>query len=209
MKKLIGLLTIILLTLVGVSCNSGPGKKLKEAKEQASDIGNIVKNMDDLEEATKENSKRVEELKKITPFTNDKMTGWMPQELNGMKRASYSVSSAIGTSQGDLRFENEAKDKSVTITIIDGAGEVGSNFYSSQVLMMETLKNMSSESDDRTEKVVKRGGNLAYETYYKSENRSTIQVVLEDRFIVSVEGQGLKPDEAWSAIEKLNFKGLI
>lgn len=209
MKKLSGALIIVLMALVVVSCNSGPGKKLKEAKEQASDIGNIVKNLDDLEEKTKDNSARVEELKKITPFTNEKMTGWMPEELNGMKRASYSVSSAIGTSQCDLRFENEAKDKSITVTIIDGAGEVGSNFYSSQVLMMETLKNMSSESDDKTEKVVKRNGSLTYETYYKSENRSYIQVVMEDRFIVSVDAQGMNPDETWAAIEKINFKGLI
>ena len=209
MKKIISILVIIALSIVAVSCNKGPGKKIKEAKEQAGNMNDIVKNLQDLEKTSDENTARVEELKKMVPFSNEKMTSWMPNELGDLKRASYSVSSAIGTSQGDMVFENEARDKSLSVSILDGAGEVGSSIYSTQYLMMQTLKNMSSESDNKTEKVVNRNGNLSYETYYKTENRSTIQVILEDRFIVNVEGQGMTPDETWANIDKLKIKGLL
>lgn len=205
MRKSISFLTIFSLSLIfGLSaCNSKAGKKIKESKEKISNASSMVKSLSKMEENMNELGKDAEELKDVEPFNNDRFQNWMPERLDGMKRTSYEFTSSMG-SQGKMNFEDENGDRSFKVTIIDGAGEMGSVVYASQGFITGFMDDYHSESDTKLERVVKRKDGKALETYYKEENSSEIKAVVANRFIVTARSNHMNVDETWRLIDQLN-----
>ena len=205
MKRILSyLIAVMLVSTVMISCNSGPGKKLKEAKEKVQTTSRAVKGMSKMEKESDDIGKRVEALSKQAPFTNDKFKKWMPEQINGMKRTSFEFTSTMGN-QGRMSYEDEIdNNKKIKVSVIDGAGEMGSVIYASQAFLTGFMDNYETESESKTEKIVERKGKKAMETFYKKDNKCEIKTVVDDRFIVIVESDGMSIDETWNAIDKLN-----
>ena len=58
------LIAVMLVSTVMISCNSGPGKKLKEAKEKVQTTSRAVKGMSKMEKESDDIGKRVEANKR-------------------------------------------------------------------------------------------------------------------------------------------------
>lgn len=204
MRKSISFLTILTLALnFGISsCKSDARKKIKETREKMSNTKNMVKSLSKMEENMNQLGKDAEGLKNIDPFNNERFQNWMPERLDGMKRTSYEFTSSMG-SQGKMNFEDENGDRSFQVTIIDGAGEMGSAVYASQGFITGFMDDYHSESDTKVERVVKRKDGKALETYYKEENSSEIKAVVDNRFIVIAQSSHMNVDETWKLIDQL------
>ena len=126
---------------------------------------------------------KVEELKKLPPVSTETMKSFFPEEVGGMKRSSYNVSSAMGYAVGNAEYRKDDNVK-YDVGIYDCAGEAGAVFYYSSWVDM----NMQTESDEGYTKTVTYNGAKALETYTKSNNRYTLHFLSGERFWVMLEG---------------------
>lgn len=188
-----------------LSCKGETFEKINDAKNQISNTGKVVSNLSNMEESAKHVESRMEELKNIKPITSDEFKNWMPESLKDLVRNSYKFNTALGAT-GNLNFSNE--DKSVEISIMDGAGEMGSALYASQNMFGAMYGGFESESDSKIESMEERDGISTIETYFKHENRSLIRFTAEERFIVNAEGENMSTDELYDYIRVLDIKKL-
>lgn len=104
---------------------------------------------------------------------------------------------------------NEANGKNIEISIFDGAGEDGAFRFANEANYTGTEKEGFEEKTDfEWYKVRKRDSEFSGEYYYKGDNSSKINTILEDRYIVSATGYKMSTDELWKYIESMNFKAL-
>ncbi|HYE55440.1 MAG TPA: hypothetical protein VD996_11365 [Chitinophagaceae bacterium] len=182
-KQLFPLFASIVLMM---ACNNAANKqeaenKTEEEKTESSDAstsgGGILS-------AANETEKRVEELKKLPPVSNETLKSYFPEEVMGMKRSSFNVSSAMGYAAGTAEYrKNDTTEYSVAI--YDCAGEAGAGFYSMSWL---AGMNMESENDNGYQKTVSFMGNKAIEGYSKSNHEHTLSFLSGERFWVTIEG---------------------
>ncbi|HKP32497.1 MAG TPA: hypothetical protein VJT83_07205 [Chitinophagaceae bacterium] len=149
-----------------------------------------------------ESQKRVDELKKIPPLTNDEMKALFPQEVMGMKRKSFSVNSAMGYASGEATYElNDSTHYKVTV--FDCAGEAGAGFYGMKVL---AGMNIEREDDNGYEKTINFKGSKAWESYRKNNNEYTLNLLDNERFWVAFEGENTGLDNLKTFANSFNFK---
>ncbi len=215
MKKTIYFLSFALFSvLLMVSCNRGPGKKLKEAKEKVETVRSMAKSISKLEERSEEMQSVAEELQAIDPFTKDQFKEWMPDKLGDLERTSFEFTSTMG-SNGSLKYKSTSdaddedyEERSLEINIIDGAGEMGAAVFAAQSFFTGFMDEYDSEDEYKSEQMVERNGAKALETYYKQNNKTEIKTTIANRFIVTVNAYNMKPDEAWKLIDKLKVEKL-
>jgi len=70
-------------------------------------------------------TKKVEELKKLTPLSLDQLKGLLPEELNGIKRTDYNTSSTMGYAVAEGTYKKD-DTTDMKVMIYDCAGEAGS-----------------------------------------------------------------------------------
>jgi hypothetical protein len=128
--------------------------------------------------------KRMEELKKMPPVSNETLKALFPTEVMGMKRSSFNVSSAMGYAVGTAEYRKD-DNTNYSVSLYDCAGEAGSAFYGMSYL---SRLNMEREDDNGYEKTVSYMGTNAIEAYDKSSNEHRLHFLGGDRFWVSVEG---------------------
>lgn len=215
MRKTISFVAVFALMFTLASCVGGARKKLKEAKENVSAAKNVVKGLSKMEKQAEQSKKDLAALQEVEPFTNEKFRNWMPDNLDGMTRTSFEFSSSMGN-QGKMSFKSEEADdsndnsqkKSLSITIIDGAGEMGALVFASQGFITGFIDDYYSESETKLERIVERKGNKALETYYKEKNSTEIKAVIESRYIVLADAKNMDVDDTWKLIDKLKIERL-
>jgi hypothetical protein len=146
--------------------------------------------------------KKIEELKKLTPLTLDQLKALLPAELNGIKQSNYNSSAMMGFS---LISADYKKDDTTTlkVSIYDCTGEAGASFYAATYW---TKMNYQQESSTEYTKTVELMGAKAVENYNKENNNSTLTYVANDRLLVVLTGENMKPEELKEAAQKLNLK---
>ena len=166
-----------------------------------------IKNMDKSEERTQMIKKRRGELEKITPIDNARFESWVPETLDDLKRTSIEFKSS--PVQGEVAYMNEANGKNIEISIFDGAGGDGAFRFAHEADFTGLNKEGFEEKTDfEIYQVKKRNGEYSGEYYYKGDNRSKLNTIIEDRYIVSATGYKMNPDELWKYVESMNFKDL-
>ena len=128
--------------------------------------------------------KRIEELQKLQPVSNETLKSFFPQEAMGLKRSSFNVSSAMGYAVGTADYKKD-DTTNYSVTIYDCAGQAGSAFYGISYL---SRLNMEREDDNGYEKTVNYNGNTAIELYNKGSNEHQLHFLSGDRFWVTVRG---------------------
>jgi hypothetical protein len=156
----------------------------------------------DLSTSTDAMNKKMEELKKLTPLTLDQLKGLLPEELNGIKRTSFTTNSTMGFAVAEAEYR---KDDSTVIKldIYDCAGEAGAGIYG---LNYWTKMNVQSESSDGYTKTIDFMGNRAVETYEKNNNQYTLTYAAIDRLLVVLSGRNTGIDALKDAGKSLNPK---
>lgn len=154
--------------------------------------------------ASEDMTKKMEDLKKLTPLTLDQLKALLPEELAGMKRSNFSANSAMGFALAEARYKgSEDDDKELKLVIWDCAGEAGAGFYS---LTYWTQFNMQSESDDGYTKSVSFNGGKAIEKYSKGSNEYDLTYTSGERLLVNISGRNVPLEVVKQAATGLNLK---
>jgi hypothetical protein len=143
-----------------------------------------VDNLSKMAEISEKSTVRIEELKKMTPISNEDLKSFFKEEAAGMKRNNFSVQNAMGYSVGEANYK---KNDSVEykIMINDCSGEMGSGLYS---LMMMTKLNIETENENGYEKTIDFMGKKALKSYQNTDQKCSLSYVEGERFWIQVEG---------------------
>lgn len=185
-----------------VSCKDNPvSKKIKETKDAVSNSTNAVQEMTKMQDDIKE-------LQETTPLTNEELKSWLPEEVEGMKRISYKAGQAgmMNISSIEAAYANEDKSKKFSISIIDGAGQVGA--AATAGIRMVMSQDFEEEDENGSRRTVTKKGKKAIEEYRSGNNKSKIQLMEGNRFYLEANGTNMDLDETWDAIEELNLEKL-
>ena len=192
----------LLVFSVFMSCKDNPvSKKIKETKEAVSNTTNAVEEMTKMQDD-------IQELQEITPLTNEELKSWLPDEVNGMKRISYKAGQAgmMGIASIEAAYANEDKSKKFTITIIDGAGQVGAAATAGMRMVMS--QDFEEETETGSRRTVTKNGTKAIEEYRSGNNNSTIQLMEGTRFYLEAKGNNMDLDETWDAVDEIDLDKL-
>jgi hypothetical protein len=152
--------------------------------------------------STDEMNKKMEELKKLTPYTLEQLKALLPAELNGIKQSNYNSSTAMGYALISADYKKD-DTTSLQVSVYDCAGEAGSAWYG-----MAYWSKMSFQQESSTEytKTIDFMGGKAVENYNNENKRSTLTFAANDRLLIVFTGDNMKPDELKEAAQKLNLK---
>lgn len=202
MRLLRSILPVTIILMVSCNNNKEKGKiSIKEGKGNTTATFD-VKSIEEIAKAAETSEDKIEELKKLTPLTDDQLKAMMPEELMGIKRTSVGASSISGTTSGTALYKSE-DGKELKLIIYDCAGEAGAGIYSLRYL---TSWNIQYEDENGYQKTIDINGQKAIENYVKSREEYSITFLSKDRFLVTVEGDKTDLDMVKQAANSLNLK---
>lgn len=201
MKKIIVLVSLLAI----IAC-----KKEEEKSEPGiMDAIEGVQSLNKAADAMKDYEKKIEELKKLEPISNEVYKQTLTETLGDLKRTSFNAgnTSAMGLSSGEAAYSDES-GKTVKVSIFDGAGEMGS----AVVQMTYLTLSMESESiqDTTTKKTETIDGIKCMTEDNTNPNNinSSITFIHNDRFNVTLEGSQMGLDELKPYIQKIDLSKL-
>jgi len=155
-----------------------------------------------MQSATTEMDKKIEELKKLTPLTLEELKALLPEEVNGIKQSNYNSSTMMGYAFAGADYKKD-ENTSMKIALYDCAGETGSAWYA---LNYWSKMNFQQESSTEYTKTIDFMGGKAVEQFNKESNHSTLTFSANDRLLIVLSGDNMKPEELKAAAEKMKFK---
>lgn len=199
---------ILMFCMIAIfSCNKN------EEKKDESGIMDTVEGIQNLNKATdalKGFEKRIEELKKLKPLSNEVYKNVFPESLDNLKRTNFNAggATAMGLSSAEATYEVESPNKSLKINIIDGAGESGSAIVNMAYLTMsmdsESIQNTNTKKTETID-----GIKCMTENDTDPNNKhSSITYLYKERYSITMEGNQMELDELKSFIKKIDFSKL-
>lgn len=144
---------------------------------------------------------------KVEPVDFRDLKAELPERISGMNRISsegersgwggFKVSTANG--------EYEDGDKRMEISIVDAGGMMG---LAKVGLAAWAQTEVDRETQDGYERTTTIDGYRAYEKYNNKTEDGQISVIVNERFIVNIEGRNISARDLKSALGKLNLKKL-
>ncbi len=204
MKKL--LMCVFALSLI--SCSK---TETKEEKKSGgfSDIVSGVKNANSMSNSVQDVTKNIEELKAMTPLSNEELKAAFPETLMGMKRTEISVGNAamMNLSSATAKYKSD-DNKSVTIEVMDGAGEMGSAMVASMIMGMSGEREKTTETG--FEKTTQINGMKALVSEDKTESyvNSKIQIIVKKRYYISLSGKQISYEELQQVLGMMDLDKL-
>ncbi|MFL5774056.1 MAG: hypothetical protein ACJ75F_12920 [Flavisolibacter sp.] len=147
-------------------------------------------------------TKKMDELKKLSPLGMDQLKELLPDTLLGIKRTNFSYNSAMGYSLAQADYEKNNKTD-IRMVVYDCAGQAGAEWYSMNYLTKST---MEAANENGYTKTVDFNGGKAIENYDKTINVTTFTYLANDRILVVLTGRNVKSDDLKVAAEKLKMK---
>lgn len=183
-----------------ISCNND--NKLNNRSTDDSIANNQNLKNDSAGKAEEDMEKKIEALKKLQPYTLEKLKSLLPLEMNGIKRKNYTSHSALGYGVVQAEYAKDG-NTSMQIGIYDCAGEAGAEYYN--VNYLQRIK-WQGETDGNQTKTIDFMGGKAAESFDKNSNLSTLNYVVNDRLLIMMTGKNMTSDELKTAAQKMSFK---
>ncbi|GAA4277474.1 hypothetical protein [Aquimarina mytili] len=203
-KTIIAMLSLAL-------CMSCGSDKQKEKEPGLFDIIDGVSDLNKLAKEVEEIEEEGEKLLKATPISNEELKAILPESLVGFTRKKFSVGNQFmaDVAMAEAEYENEDGDM-ISLSIIDGAGETGSAMISLSRLGFS--RDFEEQTDTGYKKSITLNGYKAVEekekdTYNDSED-SKIDLMIANRFIVSLEGNNVPLQKIKKSVNELDLKAL-
>ena len=175
------------------------GKKMEEAMKQGGEgMGEAMKKMGEAFGAATG--------KKVDPVDFRSLKALLPESLPGMKRTKAEGEKAaamgihVSKAEGNYRSENGESD--IEITISDMGTLTG---LTAMAAYGWSMTEMDRESDNGYEKTTTIGGHKAHEKFDKEGQRGEIDVLVANRFIVEMKGNGIPMDTLKGALSKVDL----
>lgn len=194
------LLCGLLLTFYGCGKNSTT-QKTKETVSAFSNLAKMAKEAQKVE-------KNYDNLVNATPLSNDELKAWMPEQLMGMKRTSYSIGSGgyINLTSLDATYSNSDESKKIKLNLIDGADSLAAGVIG--LVRMALAQNFERVDENSVEKTMKKDDIKAIVKYQKDHSRSSLKLLVKNRFLLTLEGTNESVDALWEAIDRLDVDEL-
>lgn len=200
MKKIL----VLLSALIIISC-----KKEETSGHSVSDAISSVQTLNKMGNATENIEKRGEELKKTAPVSNDEFKTAVPEKLLGMSRKELSLgeTSMMEMNSATARYHGENGNE-ITLIINDGAGEMGSSLYT--LTKLGLAADVEKQNEYGWQKTMDIAGNKSVVEEEKNADfiNSKITFIAKDRYLISLNSQGLSADELKKAVSEINLNTL-
>lgn len=201
--------TIIMLFCLVFFISCGKDKKKDEpgifdAIESVSDLNNFAKEAEKIEEEN-------EKLLTATPISNEALKKLLPEDILNYPRKKFSIGNQFmaDIAMAEAEYENE-NGNLISFSIVDGAGETGSAMVT--LARLGFTRDFEEQSDRGYRKSTTINGYKAVEEVEKDDyndyQNSKIDLMVANRFLLSIEGEGLSVSQLKKAIEELNLKAL-
>lgn len=202
MKKLLFAMSAILL----ISCSKTEKTEeeksggLSEAYSNAKNLNKLSNSMDDI-------TKNTEELKKLTPLTNEELKPLLPEQILGLKRTELSVgdNAMMNMSSAESSYKNEDSSKKVNLQIMDGAGETGSAVVSMLMMSLNMDREKITETGFEKSKEIKGMKAMVSENKNGEIPNSEIQMIANNRYLITLKGDGISAEELEKAAGEINY----
>jgi hypothetical protein len=163
-----------------------------------------INNLSKVGDAMKDNEKKIEALKKLQPISKEIIKEVLAEQLGDLKRSSFTTGGmAEGITMGIASYGEN--DKTVSVTIMDGAGEAGSGMISGtyMILAMDT-ETIDKTSTQKTEEIdgVKC---LTSNDSNPDQMHSLITFIHKDRYLITVEGNKMQLEELKKYLKQIDL----
>jgi hypothetical protein len=197
--------TLLLTACGGKSDEQKAAEVAEEATKDAKvSLGDAADAMQKMAKQMEENQK---DGKKIETVDFRLLKELLPADAGGLprKEATGEKTGAMGMniSQASGKYANADNTERVDIDIVD-AGGTGALMGLAAWSMIEVDK----ETADGYERSTKIGDYKAYEEYTNSSKSGKLSVIVEQRFVVTLDGDGLPMDKLQSILKQIDLDKL-
>jgi len=204
---------IILLWGCGKSGDNDPADKQNKEdqtdkdKDQKTGIKSLDKFVDNMKDVQKqfENSKEVE----VVDFRS--LKEMMPEETGGLPRTSLTgeKNSGMGfkVSQAEAEYNTTDPDqsKNIRIKIVDMGNMAG---FAGLAAFGWMMAEVDRETDTGYERTIDYKGQKGYEKYDNESLSGSLEVFVDKRFMVSVDGYNVSMDAIHDAMDEVDYDKL-
>jgi hypothetical protein len=128
----------------------------------------------------------------------------LPGGLKGQLKGSKNGAMGMTVSEAEGQYNAENGDASMTIKLTDMSG---TGFGALAHAAWASI-DVDNESDDEYEKTTKIDGYKAMEKYNKKNKSGSIQIIVDGRISVEIEGNNVKMEQIKGALEAVSLKKL-
>ncbi len=217
MTNLLKGISIFLMTILFVSCGSDAAQKEAEKKEKAKEelAGNITDVLSGLEggaaglgETLRGVAEAVSggEVDDVEIVSFRDMKALLPSKVAGMEMVDHEgqTTGIAGMKGSTLTAKYAGDDKKMKVEMIDTGG-VGMALLGALPWTTMTVDKESSKGYERT---TEYKGMKAFEEYDNKRESGSMTVLVAKRFIVKVEGRGVKMNDIKDGLSEISFKDL-
>ncbi len=215
MKYLIPLFTLLLLASLTACSGDQPQKDSQEettaiSENNSSSEANETPTPNDMTAAMEQAQKALDQMSSgqaTEPVNFRELQTVLPEELGGLEQTDKSgqTTGSFGYKISQTSGKYESSDgKMVEVDVIDTGG------FAAGLMGMAAWANVTIDKEDSNgfERSTTINGYKGFEKYTKSNNRSEISLLVEERFVVKVEGRNMSMDELRDLVDDLNLNGL-
>ncbi len=169
-------------------------KSMKNLEEGLEKMADAFKNLD-VEIESDIEAVDFRELKKALPSS----IGWMKRtEFGGEKAGAF----GLKTSTANATYESG--DKEIRISVVDIGG------FKAALAGLAVWSNIEvdKETMDGYERTTMIDGYKAFEKYNGKREEGELSVILEDRIVISIEGENIDDDDLRKALKKIDVDDL-
>ncbi len=186
-----------LLTFTMMSCGGGDEKEEYKEPENAM-------------EAIQQMAEKAEKMQKegpVDPVDFRELKAILPEQAGGMERteAGGEKNGAMGFSLSQARGKYKDGDASMEIEVVDTGGVGGMAMMGMAAWAMSEVDKETSTGYEKTTRV---DGYKAYEQYDNKRQNGEVNVLVADRFIVSVKGRKVSMDQIKDTLDDLDLAKL-
>ncbi|GAB5551086.1 MAG: hypothetical protein Sapg2KO_06770 [Saprospiraceae bacterium] len=216
MKRIPSSLSILFLcALLFTACSGGSETAENEAEETISSSDNLtindkeieINSPEDLTNAISQAMKQLNNGEEVDAVDFRELKALLPERLAGMKRTNIEGEK---TGMGGFKYSvakatYEKGDSRMEVSILDGAGFAGVVSGMAAWSLIE----VDRETDTGYERTTTIDGYKAFESFDSEQEEGQLSVVVEDRFIVNIEGDRIPTDKDLKrALDGLNLSKL-
>jgi hypothetical protein len=202
-------MSFILVWGCGKSGENEPANENKNKTSENSDEKTGIKGLDDFVDNMKEVQEKMKEGKAVEVVDFRELKALLPEEVEGMKRTNSSgeKNSAMGfkVSQAEGNYSTEDGAKSLDVKIVDMGNMSG---LAGLAAWGWTVAEVDKETETGYERTTEYQGHKAFEKYDNQYQNGNIDVLVAERFMVSVNGNNVPMDVIKSALESMDLSKL-
>lgn len=175
--------------------------KISEAISTVSNAGKLASSMDELQAS-------MQKLKSTPVTTNEQLKSAIPETLMNLPRKEFTIGplSAMQISSAEAKYADD--NRSISYTIMDGAGESGSGMMSILMLSLKADSEKETESGFEKTMIIKGNKALVSQKNVGERTNSSMKFVQNNRYMIDLSGNNFTLDELTKVLNEIQFDKL-